>query len=485
MPAITHYSAAADKAPLNPKLKLMFAAQFKVISNSLKRFDGVAKQKCDADLAALQASGKVPPPIVVLKHPDLFRVAVSQAGGLKNISDIGVFPLEIVINDKEILSKFPDDEDFPNEAQKIKDAGDFSKLVGEIAKAVKEADENVGKGKDVNAEKKSLQEKIDHAVHECAVRATDEAGRQAKLKGQAKWASIKSGLKLTFNILGVATGATAIAVAPLTLGVSSIVGWLSLSKSLVELCTQIKALGSDLNTLTASAAADIKDMKKGYDQWLGLLDKNKVNAKSWEIGISEFAKRGMKALAPTWVTTIKSVKTKIESCEDKCRTIELNSNAMASKLGNIFTAQTNAKAAVDKFVHGIAGSITPQENDKLVSLLKDLIATEKSTESLINDVTALNEKVKEGIASIGKLSADLKPIDDANPTWSKVSSALFETAASAGYMFLASSGAPEPYDFVKEIAHINEDAKKSVEILKTTAELVEGLEDAFKKKAKH
>jgi hypothetical protein len=193
----------------------------------------------------------------------------------------------------------------------------------------------------------------------------------------------------------------------------------------------------------------------------------------------------MKALAPTWVTTIKSVKTKIESCEDKCRTIELNSNAMASKLGNIFTAQTNAKAAVDKFVHGIAGSITPQENDKLVSLLKDLIATEKSTESLINDVTALNEKVKEGIASIGKLSADLKPIDDANPTWSKVSSALFETAASAGYMFLASSGAPEPYDFVKEIAHINEDAKKSVEMLKTTAELVEGLEDAFKKKAKH
>jgi hypothetical protein len=485
MPAITHYSAAADKSPLNQKIKLMFGVQFKIITSALKRFDTAAKQKCDAELAALQASGKVPPPIVVLKQPDLLKLAVAKMGGLKNITDIGVFPLELVINDKEILTQFRDEKNYPNQAEAIRNAADFSKLVAEIAKAVKDADENVGKGKDTNAEKKLLHEKIEHAVHECAVRATDEAGHQAKLSGKVTWINIKSGLNLTLNALGVAAGATAIGLAPITFGMSSIAGFLGLSKSVVGLCTQIKMLGSDVNTLAASAATEIKDMKKGYDQWLGLLDKNKVNPKSLEIGISEFGKRGMNALLPTWVTTIKSVKDKIKSCDDKCHEIQNNANNLGEQLEKLLNAQEKAKAAVDKFMKESTGSYTREEYDKLTSLFKKLIDNEKATDSLIKDIIALNEKASVARVTIGKLSNDLQPIDDANPTWSKVSSALFETTASVGYMFLASSGAPEPFDFAKEIAHINEDAKKSVEILKTTIELGEGLEDAFKKKAKH
>jgi hypothetical protein len=59
----------------------MFGVQFKIITSALKRFDTAAKQKCDAELAALQASGKVPPPIVVLKQPDLLKLAVAKMGG--------------------------------------------------------------------------------------------------------------------------------------------------------------------------------------------------------------------------------------------------------------------------------------------------------------------------------------------------------------------------------------------------------------------
>lgn len=484
-PAIDRYTKDTGNSKLDDDVKKILVSSFNTINSMMKKSDAAAKALDDKDLASKQASGKIAPSIVVLKHPDILDLAVKKAGGAPNLGLEGACPLEIVINDKDILKKFPDDKEYANQAQKIKDKADFAGLVDEIAQAIKAADKKVAADPSkLDAAKADLQTAIDKAIKACAVRATDEAGRQAKLKGEARWANVKSGLKLTLTGAGVAVGATAIALTPFTAGVSTIAGCIGLSKSIVELTKQIYALSADLNTLTASAAKDIKNMKKGYDQWLGLLDKNKQNPTSWEIGLSEFGKRGANALLPTWVTTIKSVKEKVEACEQKCNNIEVRSNSVGEKLSKMLAEQAKADKAVAAFIKSIKGSITPKENDDLVKLLKTLIATEKSTGNLIDDVTALNKKVSDGQTAIEKLSKDLKPIDAANPVWSEVSSTLFETTASLGYMFLAASGAPEPYDFAKEAKEILEKTHEVIELVETTVNLGEGLHEGFKKKSK-
>lgn len=484
--AINDYSHATDAdKTLSNEVKSILGTQFTYIGNTLKAYDKTAKELTDADLARQQAAGKIPPSIVVLKHPDILRLALEKAGAAPNLGIQGSCPLEIVINDKDILKKFPDDKEYANQSQKIKDKADFAGLIDEIAHAIKAANTKAADPAKLNEAKNDLQTAIEKAIQACAVRATDEAGRQAKLKGEARWANIKSGLKLTLTGVGVAAGATAIALTPFTAGVSTIAGCVALSKSVVELTRQIYTLGADLNTLTASAANDIKGMKNGYDQWLALLDKNKENPKSWEIGITEFGKRSANALLPTWVTTIKSVKEKVEACEQKCNNIEVKSNDIGEKLSKMLTEQGKADKAIEAFIKTVTKSITPKENEALVVLLKKLIATEKATGELIDDVMKLNKKVSAGQTAIANLAKDLKPIDAANPVWSKVASALFETTASAGYMFLAGSGAPEPFEFAKEIAEVAEKTHHVVELLEMSVNLGEGLEDAFKKKSKH
>jgi hypothetical protein len=488
--ALHSYITATKASALHDDVKVkILQSTFNTITNFLKKFDAAAKALDDADLASKQASGKIPPPIVVLKHPDILRLALEKAGAAPNLGLQGACPLEIVINDKDILKKFPDDKEYANQAQKIKDKADFGGLIDDVAKAIKAANTKAADPAKLDDAKKDLQDDIDKAIKACALRATDEAGRQGKLKGEARWANIKSGLKLTLTGIGVATGATAIALTPLTFGVSTIAGCVALSKSVVELGKQIATIGSEVETLADRVGTNVKEMKKGYDKWLSDPAVQAAGGVSNKIGLAEFGKRGLNAIAPTWVTTIKSVKEGVEACDQKVNNIEVRANDMGAKLSKIIQDQGKADKSLKDFIKEAskpqADALTNQELKALTAMVVQLDSLEKKTDELIDKVTALNARVSSNRTVVHKLEKEIGSIDSKNPIWSDVASALFETTASVGYMFLASSGAPEPFEFAKEAAEIVEKTHKAIEVAEIMVNLGEGVEGAIKKRTKH
>jgi hypothetical protein len=483
VPALNKYKAATEKSPLDASVKQILNTQFTFITNSLKTYDAAAKALDDADLASKQASGKIPPPILVLKHPDILRLAIPKAGALHNIDNIGTCPLEIVINDREILAKFPDDKEYASQAQKIKDAANFSKLVDDVADAIKEAEANVAANKPVDGEKRALQAKIEEAIEECAKRATDEAGRQGKLKGNARWANIKSGLKLTLTAIGVAAGATAIALTPLTLGVSTIAGCIALSRSAVELVGQIRTIGSEVETLSARVGDQITDMKKGYDKWLSDPAVAAAGGVSNKIGLAEFGKRGLNAIAPTWVTNIKTIKEGVESCEQKVNNIEVKSNDLSDKLSKLIVEQAKAEKAFNDFAKIGRDSLNESEVKQLSMILVACDREEKALDALIKRVIGMNERVSSTRGVIHTLGKEIKAIDDKNPIWSDVASALFETTASAGYMFASAGGAEKMVEFTKDAVGIFEKTHQAIEVLEATSNLAGNLKEACEKRA--
>ncbi len=479
-PTIKAYIGALHHSEIDPHIKSHLEHTLKELLHEQEHRRALAERiiASDTSLAVKDSKKKAAPPIVVFKHHDVLDLALKKAHSLENIDVKGHLPLEVIIGDTAILSKFGGDKDFANEAQKIKDAGDFSKIVEHVAHAIKQADIAVGKGKSKAAQEKMILKEFDEAIRQGVERATKEAGRLAGIKGNARWAHVKRGIGLTLSFGGVAAGVASLALAPFTLGVSTAATCLILAKNTVAVGQQLSAIVLTAEEQANLCAKGLHDLKKAYDKWLSDPEVKRAGGVSNKVGMAELAKRGINAVAPTWINTIKSVKGGVENYLVKINNLEIKANAMADDFGKLLSDQKKLTQIYDGVKHK-ASEALPEKDARAIQHLESLVKqSEREVDGLIKSVTELNQRVSKNRATMHKLEHELHGVSSKNPLWSDLGAATFELGASVALAFASGVKAPEPFEAVKEAKEIIEKANKVREHIAQVYEMAESLKEA-------
>lgn len=438
----------------------------------------------DMSLAIKESKEKIPPPIVVFKHPDVVRLAVAKAGKLKNIEAEGKLSLAVIIDSKEVLKQFSEKKEYVNQSQKIKDAGDFGKLVSDIAVALKTADKNVGNGSKLAAEQKKMDGAIEDAISDCIDRATAEAARLGKLKKKAAWANVKRAGKLVLAIGGAAASVAGLAMTPFTLGVSTVAGCLGLAKASVEIGRQLADIASTAEMMANGIAKDLNTLKKQYDKWLRDPEVKKAGGVSNKVGMAELTKRGVNALAPTMITTLKSVKDDVGTYDEKIDNLEVKADKLGDNLSDWLAKQREADKAFKEIQKLGRDSLSDTEFKLLTKILGNIDKITKRVDKIIKEMIKLNARVKKNRTNSSKLAKELKAISVKNPVWSEVGSAIFEVTASVAFSLAGNVNAPDPYKCAKTAADIINAVDLTREQIQQTVDLAENLRDAHKKHLK-
>lgn len=486
LPTINAYSQAISKSDLSKPIGAKLAKALKSIADEQTKRLEEAKLLISQDLSLgiKESKKKTPPPIIVFKHPDLLRVISGKVGKLTNLEISGNLGVEVIIDDAEILDKFPESKEYANASQKIKDAGDFDLLTTEIANAIKTADANVGKGKSVSDEQKVFEKAVDTAIAEAVVRAAAEAGRLGKLRAKVGWAKVKRAGKIVLLVGGIAGGIAGLALTPFTAGVSTIAGCLALAKSAVTLGKELADVASSAEMMANGIAKDLNTLKKQYFQWLQDPRVKEAGGVSNKMGMAELAKSGVNALLPTMITTINSVKgdagtyvEKIDNLEDK-----------ADRLADNLTEWIKKQEVADKIYHEIAklgrDALNDTETKLLLGTLKKLESTKQAIMDLINKVQTQNARVKKNRTDAAALNKQIGLLDEKNPTWSKVGIVLFETTAGVAFALAGNINAPDPYKFAESAMKIVGPLGTAKDSLEQAHALCTGLKEAVEKRKK-
>ena len=485
-PMLKAYIDAANKSDLD---KTIYEPLTKALTNVAKEQKARAAIAADLvgsdlDRAIKESKKKIAPPIVVFKHPDILRPVLSDVGKLEHLNVEGSLSLAVLIDDKEILAQFPEGKEYTNQAQKIKDAGDFGTLVSDIAAALKTADKNVGKGASVDAQQKAFEKAIEQAISDCIDRATTEAGRLGKLKGKARWANIKRAGKLTLAVAGAAAAITGLALTPFTVGVSTIVGCIGLAKAGVEIGHQVADIAATAEMMANGIAKDLNSIKKQYGKWLSDPEVQAAGGVSNKMGMAELTKRGVNALAPTMITTLKSVKEDVGTYDDKINNLEVKADDMGSNLSKWLDQQQKAEQAFKDIQKLGRDELDDKETKILTKILGGIDKSTKKIDGIIKDVIKLNARVKKNSTLSSKLAGELKAISVKNPLWSDIGSALFEVTTSVAFSLAGNINAPDPYLFASQAANIINAVDLAREQIQQLESLAGDLRDAYKRRTK-
>ena len=487
IPVLKAYERVTKSSGLDASIQKLLTDALNEISKLQPKRNAEAKKlvESDVDLAIKESKKKIPPPIVVFKHPDIMRPVEGKVGELKNIKINSSLSVEVIISDKEILSNFPADSNFTNQAQKIKDAGDFDKCVEVIAADLKVVDKNVGDGKSLAAKKKILQDVINKAIYAAAERATEEAGRQGNLKGKAKWAKIKQGGTLTLAFAGAAAGMASLALTPFTFGVSTVAGCIGLTKSSLEIARQLRDIARTAEMMADSVAKDLNTLEKQYSKWLKNPQVKETGGVSDKMGMAELAKRGLNALAPTDLKTLKSVRSDVDTYGKKVDELEVKANNLGDNLDKWLRQQEEATNAFKKIQELGKDALPDKEFKQLLAILRNIEKTTKEVSTIITSVThpkrGLNARVAKNQKECKRLSKEIESINIKNPRWSEIGGAIFEVSASVANTFAASINAPEAVRQAKATLDVIGAIDTAREQMQQTSDLADNLKDAITK----
>ena len=487
--SLLNYIKGTKDSTLHDGIKKPLVKTLKDINTEQGKRADTAKALIDSDvdMAIKESKKKIPPPIVVFKHPDIMRPVLAKTGALKNIQVQSTLFFEVIIDDKKILAMFPTDKDYLNESGKIRDAGNFSKVVADLAKVLKLVDANVGNGKPLAKQEELFLKFVDKAIEDCRKRAMKEAGKQGHLPSAVKWATLKRGGKLVLTAasgVSSAVGVTVagVGVATATFGAGSIVAITSivvscigLAKTAVDLGKQIADIASTAEMMANGITKDLNFISKSYSKWL------KKDGVSHALGAGELVGRAINTVIGDVVPTLKRVSDDVDTFDEKIDSIELRANKLAGKISEYLTNQEKANKEYKKIMKLGRDALSKDEFDMLLACLKIIDKTAKSVNSTIESVIKMNKRVKTNRTKFKALDKQLKKITLKKPLWSEISSALVDVSsgllvgAALGVADLATGGG------VKTVVDIAEFIRSTATDIVDNAEALKSYNEDLKK----
>lgn len=472
---IKSYQGFIKSSGLDPKVIKVFDDALSEVKSAMERRLKIAEIliSSDVNLAVKDSKKKQTAPIIVFRQ-DIAGQVRSKSGDAAKILQIDKLEIEVILTDAAILEKVPNDLDDAVLANEIREAASFQRLVQDIATALGKSAKLVRRGQaDLAPATKDFNTAVDTAIAAAIERAAVPIQKYTKVKTSVRNYKIKSGVMLGLTLLGAASGVLGLALAPLTLGVSSIAGFVAVAKSGVAIRKQIVDLSAEAEQVANGLAKQLVTLKSQYET----ATKNKV-------GAAELGKTLVNATMPVMITTIKGANDNCSLLEKKIESLKVKTHDVASNLGAQLTKQSEIQKNLRAF-EKIAAPVLSSAELAFFGKLMGLI--EKSTLSVtagIESVDKLHGRFKKTETTHKALSTQLAVISSGEPTWAKVGEVIINLAASAGFLFSGKIDGADPYRVAELANEINERADQVLTSIDAAQTLAEGLVDFIEKKTK-
>ena len=472
---IKSYQGFIKSSGLDPKVIKVFDDALSEVKSAMERRLKIAEIliSSDVNLAVKDSKKKQTTPIIVFRQ-DIAGQVRSKSGDAAKILQIDKLEIEVILTDAAILEKVPNDLDDAVLANEIREAASFQRLVQDIATALGKSAKLVRRGQaDLAPATKDFNTAVDTAIAAAIERAAVPIQKYTKVKTSVRNYKIKSGVTLGLTLLGAASGVLGLALAPLTLGVSSIAGFVAVAKSGVAIRKQIVDLSAEAEQVANGLAKQLVTLKSQYET----ATKNKV-------GAAELGKTLVNATMPVMITTIKGANDNCSLLEKKIESLKVKTHDVASNLGAQLTKQSEIQKNLRAF-EKIAAPVLSSAELAFFGKLMGLI--EKSTLSVtagIESVDKLHGRFKKTETTHKALSTQLAVISSGEPTWAKVGEVIINLAASAGFLFSGKIDGADPYRVAELANEINERADQVLTSIDAAQTLAEGLVDFIEKKTK-
>lgn len=351
-------------------------------------------------------------PWVVLEHDDLLKL-------LKYDDQAHAFKVEgrprisVEITDPKVLKRLNEARDIPYVQQQVRDAADFSVLVTNLDKVLKDLDDAVTK--DPTMMKKAnavFQLQLNEQVAKAAARAISQVAHFKQVRTDYRKYRVKAGLKLTATVASIGASIASLAAAGFTGGVSGILGIIGLARSVVAAGEQIAKLAMEAETVAKHLAKDILSIEEDFKKSV-----NRTGAK--HVAKETFA--AVTGLPASLFTTTKQAREKLGLLNDKTNGIEVNAQD-ASRVVNHMLAETRKLERA--FGEWLSKQKVAQFDAKQRKAVRDFIAGIRSlsarTQAAIDDTITYAERTKRMRAAYGEMHGIFKQIDEKEPNLVKI-----------------------------------------------------------------
>jgi hypothetical protein len=366
-----------------------------------------------------------------------------------------VLDIDVRITDKEavdFLSKHPENRLL---LQKASDAAGFETIVHDVATALNKAADMVAKDPKKAAEAQSLvKTAVPTAIEDAVERLMKTVGEAAKIRLDRKKYFLKTGWKITMNVVTIATSSARLAA---THG-GDILAYFEIIKAVVDtaqhifnLAAGVKAVGLKYKATMVAVEVLYKDVAKKNAQAIGVIESANRVANNW---------------LPNVFPSIKKAREDADAWKHNINGVEVDSESL-SKTVNKAVAQVNK---IDNGVQLMKPLMDdPKYKKRLPGMLEKSVNAKADLTKLLERVIKCHGKVVALHADFVASTALLIELEGLTPKWVVV----VEVFSKIGK---ACTGIDNALTHMDEVAEI---AVGMIDVAKESIEYVEGIHEGM------
>ncbi len=392
-----------------------------------------------------------------LKHPNIYPLVEAHLTPTAKANFKGmVLDIDVRITDKEVVDFLSKHRENLLLLQKASDAAGFDAIVKDVAAVLNKAADVVAKDPTKAAEAQTyVNTKVPEAIEAAVDRVMHTVGEAAKIRLDRKKYFLKTGWKITMNVVTIATSSARLAA---THG-GDILAYFEIIKAVIDTAQHIFNLAAGVKAVGLKYKATMTAVEVLYK------DVAQKNAQA--IGVIESANRVANNWLPNVFPSIKKAREDADAWKHNINGVEVDSESLSKTVHD-------AIAKVEKIDNG-------------VQLLKPLMADPKYKKHLPvmldksvkakADVTKLLERVTKCHGKVVALHADfvestelLIELEGLTPKWVVV----VEVFSKVGK---ACTGIDNALNHMEEVAEV---VVGMIDIAKESIEYVEGIKEGMK-----
>jgi hypothetical protein len=379
------------------------------------------------DAERLAAKGVVPEKkkktpvteVVVFAHPNLVNVLTNKA----QLEALGLeeLPLEVKIDansgGKKVLERLAQAEDLPYVLMQIKDAGDFGALVRQVDTLVAKMAKDT---RPVGPRTAAFNAEFEDICKEAANRALTSVKHFHDVKYDYGSYQVKSGVKLTLAVSGVAVGIAGLASTPFTGGASGVLGIIGVIKGGLATVEQVVNLVREAEGINKDLVKMLEELESRYAHGVLVITANELTIETVAAAVS-FPLSVVSAFTPVFAT-LKQCKEKLDLMTAKTNGLEVDTQ-LASKSINYALKGVNKlekQLGVWMAAEGDALKKSPKKLKKLKEMVAGIQGAQKAVTEALDATIICGERMSAMRKNIDEMKAKFDPLDEKEPKIVKV-----------------------------------------------------------------
>ena len=391
-----------------------------------------------------------------LKHPNIYPLVESQLTPNAKANFKGlVLDIDVQITDKDAVDFLSKHHENRLLLQKASDAAGFATIVHDVATALNKAADMVAKDPKKAAEAQTLAKNaVPTAIEDAVERLMTTIGEAGKIRLDRKKYFLKTGWKITMNVVTIATSSARLAA---THG-GDILAYLEIIKAVVDtaqhifnLAAGVKAVGLKYKVTMVAVEALYSDVAQKNKQAIGAIESANRVANNW---------------LPNVFPSIKKAREDADAWKHNINGVEVDSESLSKTVNN-------ALVKVNKIDTGVQLLKPLMEDPKYKKRLPAML--DKSIKAKA-DVTKLLDRVSKCHLKVVALHTDfddstklLIELEGLTPEWVVVVEVFSKIAK-------ACTGIDNALHHMDEVAEI---AVGMIDIAKESIEYVEGIKEGM------